>query len=63
MILDVGQDSHWSRRQGYSIATGLASTAAQALNMVQHLGFSVVLAGLELLGGYALIQKLHDWES
>ena len=38
----------------------LASTAAQALDMVQRLGFSVVLVDLELRGGYALIQKLHD---
>ena len=38
----------------------LASTAAQALDMVQRLGFSVVLVDLELPGGYALIRKLHD---
>ena len=38
----------------------LASTAAQALNMVQRLGFSVALVDLELPGGSALIQKLHD---
>jgi DNA-binding NtrC family response regulator len=39
----------------------LASTADQALEMVQRLGISVVLVDLELHGGgYALIQKLHD---
>jgi len=39
----------------------LASTAIQAFEMVQHLGFSVVLVDLDLPGdGYALIQKLHD---
>jgi DNA-binding response OmpR family regulator len=38
----------------------LASTAAQALDMMQRLGFSVVLVDLELPGGYALIQLLHD---
>jgi DNA-binding NtrC family response regulator len=39
----------------------LASTAAQAMEMVQRLGFSVVLVDLELPGdGYALIKKLHD---
>ena len=39
----------------------LASTAEQALDMVQRLGFSVVLVDLDLPGdGYALIQKLHD---
>ncbi len=40
----------------------LASTAAQALDLVQRLGFSVVLVDLDLPGdGYALIQKLHDY--
>src|SRR5678815_2650824 len=41
----------------------LASTAAQAMEMVQRLGFSVVLVDLELplpADGYALIKKLHD---
>jgi DNA-binding NtrC family response regulator len=39
----------------------LASTAAKALEMVNRLGFSVVLVDLELPGdGYALIQALHD---
>ena len=39
----------------------LASTAAQALDLVQRIGFSVVLVALDLPGdGYALIQKLHD---
>ena len=39
----------------------LASTAKQAFEMVQRLGFSVVLVDLDLPGdGYALIQKLHD---
>jgi CheY-like chemotaxis protein len=39
----------------------LASTAAKALDMVQRLGFSVVLVDLDLPGdGYALIRKLHD---
>jgi CheY-like chemotaxis protein len=39
----------------------LASTAIQAFEMVQRLGFSVVLVDLDLPGdGYALIQKLHD---
>jgi DNA-binding NtrC family response regulator len=39
----------------------LASTAAAAMEMVQRLGFSVVLVDLELPGdGYALIKKLHD---
>jgi CheY-like chemotaxis protein len=39
----------------------LASTAKQALEMVQRLGFSVVLVDLDLPGdGYALIRKLHD---
>lgn len=39
----------------------LASTASQALEMVQRLGFSVVLVDLELPGdGCALIKKLHD---
>ena len=39
----------------------LASAAKQAFEMVQLLGFSVVLVDLDLPGdGYALIQKLHD---
>src|SRR6266513_2047796 len=39
----------------------LASTAKQAFEMVQRLGFSVVLVDLALPGGgFALIQKLHD---
>jgi CheY-like chemotaxis protein len=39
----------------------LASTAEQAFQMVQELGFSVVLVDLDLPGdAYALIQKLHD---
>ena len=39
----------------------LASTAKQAFELVQRLGFSVVLVDLDLPGdGYALIQKLHD---
>ena len=39
----------------------LASTAKQAFEMVQRLGFSVVLVDLDLPGdGFALIQKLHD---
>jgi CheY-like chemotaxis protein len=39
----------------------LASTAAQALDLVERLGFSVVLVDLDLPGdGYTLIQKLHD---
>jgi DNA-binding NtrC family response regulator len=38
----------------------LASTAAQAYEMVQRLGFSVVLVDLDLPGAYALIKKLHD---
>ena len=39
----------------------LASTAEQAFEMVQRLGFSVVLVDLDLPGdGYSLIQKLHD---
>jgi CheY-like chemotaxis protein len=39
----------------------LASNAVQALEMVDRLGFSVVLVDLELPGdGYALIRKLHD---
>jgi CheY-like chemotaxis protein len=39
----------------------LSSTATQAFEMVQRLGFSVVLVDLDLPGdGYALIQRLHD---
>jgi CheY-like chemotaxis protein len=39
----------------------LASTGEQAFEMVQRLGFSVVLVDLDLPGGaYALIEKLHD---
>ena len=39
----------------------LASTGEQAFEMVQRLGFSVVLVDLDLPGdAYALIQKLHD---
>ena len=39
----------------------LASTSEQAFEMVQRLGFSVVLVDLDLHGdGYALIQRLHD---
>jgi len=39
----------------------LASTATQAFEMVQRLGFSVVLVDLDRPGdGYALIQKPHD---
>lgn len=39
----------------------LASTARQAFDMVQRLGFSVVLIDVDLPGdGYSLIQKLHD---
>ena len=39
----------------------LASTAKQAFEQVQRLGFSVVLVDLDLPGdGYALIQRLHD---
>ena len=39
----------------------LASTAGQAFEMVQRLGFSVVLVDLALPGGaFTLIQKLHD---
>lgn len=38
----------------------LASTALRALDMVQSLGFSVVLVDLELPDSYSLIQKLHD---
>ncbi len=39
----------------------LASTSQQAFEMVQRLGFSVVLVDLDMPGdGYALIQKLHD---
>jgi DNA-binding NtrC family response regulator len=39
----------------------LASTAEQAFELVERLGFSVVLVDLELPGdAFALIQKLHD---
>ena len=39
----------------------LASSAEQAFEMVQRLGFSVVLVDLALPGGgFVLIQKLHD---
>ncbi|HTW63417.1 MAG TPA: response regulator [Bryobacteraceae bacterium] len=39
----------------------LASTASQAFEMVQRLGFSVVLVDLDLPNDpYKLIQKLHD---
>jgi len=39
----------------------LASTSEQAFEMVERLGFSVVLVDLDMPGdGYALIQKLHD---
>ena len=39
----------------------LASSAKQALEMVQKVGFSVVLVDMDLPGNaYALIQKLHD---
>src|SRR5437868_15514837 len=39
----------------------LASAGEQAFEMVQRLGFSVVLVDLDLPGdAYALIQKLHD---
>ncbi len=39
----------------------LASTAKQAFELVQRLGFSVVLVDLDLPGdACALIQKLHD---
>src|SRR6266853_6920612 len=44
----------------------LASTAKQAFEMVQRLGFSVVLVDLDLDlpgDGFALIQKLHDANS
>ena len=38
----------------------LASTAEQAFEMVQNLGFSVVLVDVDMPGAYTLIQKLHD---
>ena len=40
----------------------LASTAEQAVEMVDKLGLrlSVVLVDIDLPGAYALIQKLHD---
>ncbi len=38
----------------------LASTAAQAYDMVERLGFSVVLVDLDLDHAYPLIQRLHD---
>ena len=39
----------------------LASTAKQACDLVQRLGFSVVLVDLDLPGDpFALIRKLHD---
>lgn len=39
----------------------LASTANQAFEMVQRLGFSVVLVDLDLPGGaFELIGRLHD---
>lgn len=40
----------------------LASTATQAVDLVDHLGqgLSVVLVDMDLLGAYDLIQKLHD---
>ena len=39
----------------------LASTAQQALEMVNRLGFSVVLVDLDLPGdAFGLIKKLHD---
>ena len=39
----------------------LASTEQQALEMVQRLGFSVVLVDLDLPGNaYELIKRLHD---
>jgi CheY-like chemotaxis protein len=39
----------------------LASTAQQALEMIQGLGFSVVLVDLDLPGNaYGLIEKIHD---
>lgn len=39
----------------------LASTAAQAFEMVERLGFSVVLVDLDLPGdAYEFMQKLHD---
>jgi CheY-like chemotaxis protein len=38
----------------------LASTAEQAFEMVQKLGFSVVLVDIDLPGAYALIRRLHD---
>jgi CheY-like chemotaxis protein len=38
----------------------LASSSEQALEMVERLGFSVVLVDLHLPWAYALIQTLHD---
>src|SRR5262245_56196060 len=39
----------------------VASTAKQEFQMIQQLGFSVVLVDLELPGdAYALIRKIHD---
>ncbi len=55
-VLDQAQKTLNRDRQVF-----LASTATQALEMVQRLGFSVVLVDLDLPGdGYALIKKLHD---
>jgi DNA-binding NtrC family response regulator len=38
----------------------LASSAEQAIEMVERLGFSVVLVDLDIPGAYALIQTLHN---
>ena len=38
----------------------LASSAKTAFDMVERLGFSVVLVNLDMPGSYELIQKLHD---
>ena len=64
MILVVDRDAETleaaSRILNRNRQVFLASSAEQAREMVERLGFSVVLVDLDLPEAYTLIQTLHD---